>query len=631
MGTEATRYLRINKYRGNSRILMNGLGKMKKLRYLEEYFANFDSESDCETDGECLDSDPKFDDTSQLDESTQYFPNSLKYLICTDYPFLYLPRTFQANNLVGLEMEFSRMVQLWEKGEKKQVLKKLKFLSISDSELTTFDFRITPNLEMLSLFNSPNLVELCMPASCQKLKCLYITHSKLRTFDLGLTPNLETLSLFDGTRFVKLHVSVACPNLKSLDLSFSRLRRLDLELIPNLESLNLQYSDDRCEPKVNCSLTLVGESLDLCPLHPNSNLPKFHFHCSYDENLPSSVGNIEKLISFGLCACTDFKKISDIICSLQCLQILKLECNIPEFPKDLGQLECLEELFLYSTKIKRLPDSICMLKRLKSLEVNNSDFLEKLPEDLGKLECLEKLNLPEDRHMSSSAKHIWVKRSVYRRTSRASAVVIPGTNAKTMGSVPLSTKKRICCVLNSPHVYKGERFHFEIKSRERLIDILHPTAQTIDSLMQLELHTAVDVEIKLDLKKKMHVTDKSKGKEKDNIYDDFEYAEVRVDGNNKIIAEEDVQEMLNMPRVYIAGAFVPATMIAVLYYFDHSAASQLAQQQEFKLKKPSSYHYYLLLLGFLTLLGGLLGVLPANGVIPQSPMHTKSLATLKHQ
>ncbi|KAI6682866.1 hypothetical protein NL676_028779 [Syzygium grande] len=92
-----------------------------------------------------------------------------------------------------------------------------------------------------------------------------------------------------------------------------------------------------------------------------------------------------------------------------------------------------------------------------------------------------------------------------------------------------------------------------------------------------------------------------------------------------------VKEMLKVPPLYIVGAFIPATMIAVLYYFDHSVASQLAQQKEFNLKKPSSYHYDLLLLGFLTILCGLIGIPPSNGVIPQSPMHTKSLATLKHQ
>ncbi|KAF7063929.1 hypothetical protein CFC21_070391 [Triticum aestivum] len=74
-----------------------------------------------------------------------------------------------------------------------------------------------------------------------------------------------------------------------------------------------------------------------------------------------------------------------------------------------------------------------------------------------------------------------------------------------------------------------------------------------------------------------------------------------------------IKDMLQVPVMYIIGAFMPATMIAVLYYFDHSVASQLAQQAEFNLRKPPSFHYDLLLLGFL------------------SPMHTKSLATLKHQ
>nr|GEZ67386.1 disease resistance protein (TIR-NBS-LRR class) family [Tanacetum cinerariifolium] len=250
---------------------------------------------------------------------------------------------------------------------------------------------------------------------------------KLISFDLGLTPNLETLILDKCARFVKLHVSVACPNIKFLRIRKSRLRSLDLELIPNIKILDLLKCDelveinapfgclkkvdyldltgclrftkfqfgDSDEPKVNCSSTtldLDGRSLDLCPLHPNSNLPKLRFYCHYEEYLPSSVGNIEKLISFGLCACTDMKKISDIICSLQCLQKLTLKWNIPEFPKDLSQLECLEELCLYSTKIKNLPDNICMLKRLKSLKVNVGN-LEKLPDDLGRLECLEKLHV----------------------------------------------------------------------------------------------------------------------------------------------------------------------------------------------------------------------------------------------
>ncbi|GLT80501.1 hypothetical protein SLA2020_519380 [Shorea laevis] len=92
-----------------------------------------------------------------------------------------------------------------------------------------------------------------------------------------------------------------------------------------------------------------------------------------------------------------------------------------------------------------------------------------------------------------------------------------------------------------------------------------------------------------------------------------------------------VKDMGKVPAEYIFAAIVPAVMIAGLYFFDHSVASQMAQQKEFNLKKPSAYHYDMLLLGIMTLICGLLGLPPSNGVLPQSPMHTKSLAVLKRQ
>ncbi|KAM7459452.1 hypothetical protein LguiA_036446 [Lonicera macranthoides] len=92
-----------------------------------------------------------------------------------------------------------------------------------------------------------------------------------------------------------------------------------------------------------------------------------------------------------------------------------------------------------------------------------------------------------------------------------------------------------------------------------------------------------------------------------------------------------VKDMGKIPAMHIFSAIIPAVMIAGLYFFDHSVASQMAQQEEFNLKNPSAYHYDLLLLGFMTLLCGLLGLPPSNGVLPQSPMHTRSLATLKRQ
>lgn len=91
------------------------------------------------------------------------------------------------------------------------------------------------------------------------------------------------------------------------------------------------------------------------------------------------------------------------------------------------------------------------------------------------------------------------------------------------------------------------------------------------------------------------------------------------------------KDMFSVPPLYIFAAILPALMVAGLYFFDHSVASQMAQQKEFNLKNPSAYHYDVLILGVMVLICGLLGIPPSNGVLPQSPMHTKNLATLKRQ
>ncbi|KAJ3694186.1 hypothetical protein LUZ60_009666 [Juncus effusus] len=91
------------------------------------------------------------------------------------------------------------------------------------------------------------------------------------------------------------------------------------------------------------------------------------------------------------------------------------------------------------------------------------------------------------------------------------------------------------------------------------------------------------------------------------------------------------KDLLSVPPAYIFAAIIPAIMVAGLYFFDHSVASQMAQQKEFNLKNPSAYHYDILVLGFMVLICGFLGIPPSNGVLPQSPMHTKSLAVLKRQ
>nr|WP_240193327.1 30S ribosomal protein S10 [Desulfobulbus alkaliphilus] len=71
------------------------------------------------------------------------------------------------------------------------------------------------------------------------------------------------------------------------------------------------------------------------------------------------------------------------------------------------------------------------------------------------------------------------------------------TGARVVGPIPLPTSTNRFTVLRSPHVDKKSREQFEMRTHRRLLDILEPTQQTIDSLMKLELSAGVDVEIKL--------------------------------------------------------------------------------------------------------------------------------------
>jgi small subunit ribosomal protein S10 len=72
------------------------------------------------------------------------------------------------------------------------------------------------------------------------------------------------------------------------------------------------------------------------------------------------------------------------------------------------------------------------------------------------------------------------------------------SGAKVLGPIPLPTKKKIWCVLKSPHVNKRGGEHYEIRIHKRMIDILDPPTSTVDALMQLDLAAGVNVEIKLN-------------------------------------------------------------------------------------------------------------------------------------
>ncbi|KAD4982651.1 hypothetical protein E3N88_19322 [Mikania micrantha] len=183
-GNEATRCMRFENRDG---IVLENLRYMKKLRCL-------------------IVENPSYPDISN--EAFCVFPNSLQYIYWKKYPHWCLPTTFEANNLVTIDMSLSKIKQLWNEG---RVMKKLKFLSIGRSELKSLDFGLMPNLERLNLESCHDLVELSVSGVCLK-SLVYLNLCDchmLQSLDLGLMPNLESncprLEIFMGRTVSKFN------------------------------------------------------------------------------------------------------------------------------------------------------------------------------------------------------------------------------------------------------------------------------------------------------------------------------------------------------------------------------------------------------------------------------------------
>lgn len=71
------------------------------------------------------------------------------------------------------------------------------------------------------------------------------------------------------------------------------------------------------------------------------------------------------------------------------------------------------------------------------------------------------------------------------------------TAAHVVGPIPLPTRIERFTVNRSPHADKKSMDQFEIRTHKRLLDIVGPTAKTVDELKKLNLPAGVDITIKI--------------------------------------------------------------------------------------------------------------------------------------
>lgn len=103
--------------------------------------------------------------------------------------------------------------------------------------------------------------------------------------------------------------------------------------------------------------------------------------------------------------------------------------------------------------------------------------------------------------MASSNKNIRVRLKAYDhevldKTVAKIVEAARNTGAEVVGPIPLPTERNLYTILRSPFIDKDSREQFEIRTHKRLIEIVHPTKQTIDTLTNLDLPSGVDVDIR---------------------------------------------------------------------------------------------------------------------------------------
>lgn len=83
------------------------------------------------------------------------------------------------------------------------------------------------------------------------------------------------------------------------------------------------------------------------------------------------------------------------------------------------------------------------------------------------------------------------------QSTKIIVATVKRTGANVYGPIPLPTEKRKYTVNSSTFVHKNARDQFEMRTHKRLMDIIEPSAATIEALSNLNLPTGVDIEIKM--------------------------------------------------------------------------------------------------------------------------------------
>jgi hypothetical protein len=86
-----------------------------------------------------------------------------------------------------------------------------------------------------------------------------------------------------------------------------------------------------------------------------------------------------------------------------------------------------------------------------------------------------------------------------------------------------------------------------------------------------------------------------------------------------------------IPVEWVFLSIIPGAIVTVLFYFDHEISSIICTTKRYGIRKPGGFAWDVMLLGTTTIMCGILGIPPANGLLPQAPLHSESLMHYERQ
>ena len=102
--------------------------------------------------------------------------------------------------------------------------------------------------------------------------------------------------------------------------------------------------------------------------------------------------------------------------------------------------------------------------------------------------------------MASQVMRITLKAYDHKLVDQSAAKIVDAAKkigTQVSGPIPLPTKKEVVTIIRAVHKYKDSREQFEQRTHKRLIDIISPSAKTVEALTKLEMPAGVYIDIKM--------------------------------------------------------------------------------------------------------------------------------------